>query len=165
VRTLILIPVLLVSLACQAVFRAAQPELQPAYTVALSSTPKVTALPIQTSTATASATVTLPPPTVAPSATPTTRPTPSPQHVKIFGQVWEIVYEDYLYPDFNGLDWQAIHSEYLQRIKTGLSEAEFYTMMEEMIYRLDDDHDEITLDTDPVIKSALETFDQSIRRE
>jgi carboxyl-terminal processing protease len=50
------------------------------------------------------------------------------------------VNEEYLYPDFNGLDWKAVHEEYHQRIEAGLSHTGFYDAMTEMIYSLGDDH-------------------------
>jgi C-terminal peptidase prc len=54
--------------------------------------------------------------------------------------LWRIVRDEYLYPDFNGIDWNAIHEEYRQRIETGLTNDEFYLAMDEMIARLGDDH-------------------------
>jgi carboxyl-terminal processing protease len=67
-------------------------------------------------------------------------PTPNPVHFSIFEELWQIVDQEYLYPDFNGLDWDAIYDEYLQRIEDGMSDQEFYLAMDEMIYRLGDDH-------------------------
>ena len=48
--------------------------------------------------------------------------------------------ENYLYPDFNGADWNAVHEEFLQRVKSGLTDEEFYVVMAEMVDRLNDDH-------------------------
>lgn len=58
----------------------------------------------------------------------------------IFQELWEIVRDEYLYSDYNGLDWDAIHDEYKARIEAGLSNADFYLAMDEMIARLGDDH-------------------------
>ena len=81
-------------------------------------------------------------PTATPSATPeqVAQVTPSPGHFRIFDEVWGAVDEYYLYPDFNGLDWQAVYSQYRQRIEGGLSDDEFYRAMNEMIFGLGDDH-------------------------
>ncbi|MFC2042642.1 hypothetical protein ACFLUA_00605 [Chloroflexota bacterium] len=49
-------------------------------------------------------------------ATPTERPTPSPQHLLIFDEIWNAVNENYLFSDFNGVDWYAIYNEYRQWI-------------------------------------------------
>jgi len=66
--------------------------------------------------------------------------TPSALQLSIFEELWKIINEEYLYPDFNDLDWNSIHQEYLQRIQTGLNNDEFYFSMDEMIFRLGDDH-------------------------
>jgi len=50
------------------------------------------------------------------------------------------VNSEYLYQDFNGLDWDAIRNEYLQRIESGIIDEEFYLSMDEMISRLKDEH-------------------------
>jgi len=46
----------------------------------------------------------------------------------------------YLYPDFNGLDWNAIHDEYENQIREGLNNTGFYHTMDAMIQRLGDEH-------------------------
>ncbi len=92
-----------------------------------------TSPPTQTPTYTPTST-----PTPTPSATP--RPTPSPIQFEVFEDLWSTVKKDYLYPDFNGLDWDAIHAEYRQRIQAGLYPTDFHAAMVEMIQRLNDDH-------------------------
>jgi carboxyl-terminal processing protease len=71
-------------------------------------------------------------------------PAPDPQvvaeQVKIFEELWGTVQEQYLYEDFNGLDWEEVHNEYTVRIQAGLEADEFYLAMDEMIIRLGDDH-------------------------
>jgi C-terminal peptidase prc len=54
--------------------------------------------------------------------------------------LWRIVRDTYLYPDFNGLDWEAIGDEYRHKVEAGLTYTDFYAAMEEMISRLGDDH-------------------------
>jgi C-terminal peptidase prc len=66
--------------------------------------------------------------------------TPSSLQLQIFEQLWEVVDQEYLYPDFNGLDWEAIYAEYRQRIEAGMTKDAFYLAMDEMISRLGDDH-------------------------
>jgi C-terminal processing protease CtpA/Prc len=58
----------------------------------------------------------------------------------IFEELWRIVDEDYLYKDFNGVDWDAAYEEYLGKIETGLSDHGFYQAMFDMIYSLGDEH-------------------------
>jgi len=140
-RPVFLIPLILASLSCQAVYKA----LPPTQAGHLNTTQhqidhqaSPTPLP-STPTHTPS-----PSPTVAPSATatasPTTTLTPSPVHFAVFEDLWGTIRDFYLYPDFNGLDWDAIYNEYYQRISAGLSDQAFYTIMAEMVTRLGDDH-------------------------
>jgi C-terminal processing protease CtpA/Prc len=60
--------------------------------------------------------------------------------LRIFQSLWSIVNDTYVYPDFNGLDWNAIHLEYRQKITAGLTTQDFYLTMNELISRLGDDH-------------------------
>ena len=60
--------------------------------------------------------------------------------LQVFEELWQIVDTQYLYPDFNGLDWNSIHQEYRQRIEAGMNNPDFYQAMREMIDRLGDDH-------------------------
>jgi C-terminal peptidase prc len=72
----------------------------------------------------------------------TSTPTIHPDSIQleVFEELWSVVNDEYLYPDFNGLDWDAIHEEYMERIVAGLETEEFYQAMGEMISRLGDDH-------------------------
>lgn len=103
-------------------------------------------------------TATLLPPTALPSSTPSPLPQPtldpypyfppevehyslsSQEQVEIFERLWSIIAEQYLYEDFNGLDWDAIHTEYAAYLESGLSDEEFYWRMDHMVFRLGDDH-------------------------
>jgi len=60
--------------------------------------------------------------------------------LEIFQALWQTVEQEYLYPDFNGLDWDATYDEYRQLIEDGIATEEFYLAMDEMIYRLGDEH-------------------------
>lgn len=60
--------------------------------------------------------------------------------LQIFNELWRIVDEEYLYEDFNGVEWDAAYDEYQALIEAGLSDQEFYLAMDEMIYSLGDDH-------------------------
>jgi len=147
VRTILLLSIGL--LACQATIRV------PAWMVPVP-TPTATYearakwQPAQRKTATPTPTLTptpLPPtPTPSPTATPTheiaSNATPLPQSVQlnIFNDLWMTIKEDYLYEDFNGLDWNEIRVEYQQRIEAGLTSDEFYAAMDDVIMRLGDDH-------------------------
>ena len=78
-----------------------------------------------------------PPPTNAPAQPPAT---PSALQSTLLNEIWQTVNDNYLYRDFNGLDWNAVHSEYAQRIAAGMSDEQFYQAMADMIQRLGDNH-------------------------
>jgi C-terminal peptidase prc len=71
---------------------------------------------------------------------PTSTPLPLDLQLTVFEDVWGVVNDEYLYADFNGLDWDATHDEYRARIEAGLANAEFYRAIGEMIGLLNDDH-------------------------
>ena len=144
---LFFILLLLTSLACQAVFSVWQSpptltllpsQTQLTLTNTSTNTPSSTPLPTLTPTPTLS----LSPTPLPPSPTNTLAPDPTEvaHQLQVFEQLWEIIDENYLYPDFNGLDWNAVHAEYTLRIENGLSEADFYNSMQEMVTSLGDEH-------------------------
>jgi C-terminal peptidase prc len=85
-------------------------------------------------------------PTPTPAPTPTTTPFPTPtderiaRHLRIFTELWEIVRDRYLYPDYNGVDWEAVGQEYRAYVETGLSDDEFWYAMDALLVELDDEH-------------------------
>lgn len=84
------------------------------------------------------------PPTPAPPPATPTAPIPvetdTALQLKIFEELWNTVHAEYLYPDFNGVDWTAVGDEYRARIEAGMTPEDFYLAMNEMIGRLGDDH-------------------------
>lgn len=93
-------------------------------------------------------------PTAAPSAVqfdsiaPTVAPRPSPtpdelvlaERQLIFDEVWLTVRDEYLYPDYRGVDWEALREEYTARIQSDQTRNEFYGSMVELVARLNDNH-------------------------
>jgi carboxyl-terminal processing protease len=77
---------------------------------------------------------------VTPTATPTLVPVDKTLQLEIFQELWEIVHENYLYPDFNGIDWDATYELYHQQIEDGLDTESFYLAMDEMLFSLGDEH-------------------------
>ena len=59
---------------------------------------------------------------------------------QIFEEVWRTVDKKYLYPDFHGLDWNAVHEQYGARLEQEQTRDQFYAMMVEMLALLDDQH-------------------------
>ncbi|MGD2027684.1 MAG: S41 family peptidase [Anaerolineales bacterium] len=72
--------------------------------------------------------------------TPTLFPLEQSEQLQIFQELWEIINEEYLYADFNGVDWDQVYDEYRGKIEAGLATPEFYLAMDEMIYALNDEH-------------------------
>lgn len=74
-------------------------------------------------------------------------PAPEPEHelshteqVELFDELTDTIRERYVYPDFNGRDWNGIESRYEARIDEGLDTEAFYQAMREMTEELGDDH-------------------------
>ncbi len=138
-----------VSLACSTVGQFVAPKLETA--LALTQTPtselqaatEIPATPPATDTPTPTFTPAPPTPTFTATIFPTAtgpRPSPSPLHYQVFDQLWQTINENYLYRDFNGLDWNAVREEMLQKIGAGMTDDEFYAAMFEIVHRLGDEH-------------------------
>ena len=136
-KTLLLIPFIMMGISCQTVNQLWQgtPIIQPSPTLTLTITASATTVPTSTLTPTNS-----PTPTATITPTPTIVITQSAQQLEIFDELWQIVRDEYLYPDFNGLDWNAIRDDYRSQIEAGMTDDDFYLAMDEMISRLGDDH-------------------------
>ncbi|MCG8349134.1 MAG: S41 family peptidase [Chloroflexales bacterium] len=100
-------------------------------------------------TATSLATATapsLPTTTPLPSPAVTASPRPSPtvlsatSRQQLFEEVWRTVDENYLYRDFRGLDWQMVRNEFEPQVAAIQTDAEFYTLLSNMVERLNDQH-------------------------
>ena len=91
---------------------------------------------------------TVPPATVPPDQV-LSQPTITPEPVEdisqstqqqIFDELTHTVDEVYVYPDFNGKDWEEIKSRYKSCVDAGLDTVTFYTEMYAMIAELGDEH-------------------------
>jgi C-terminal peptidase prc len=71
---------------------------------------------------------------------PTAAPLTLEERRQIFEEVWRTVKEHYLYTDFRGRDWDAMHDEYEPLIEASQSRDAFYATMVAMVARLDDQH-------------------------
>ncbi len=136
-------------------------------TVTLLSTP--TALPTATATVTPLPTATptpthtptpVPTPTVTPYPllpTPTLAPLTTGMRQQIFDDVWTLVRDRYVYEDYGGIDWDAVREEFEPKIAGAASEEEFYSLIEEMVGRLGDDH--TRFDTPQEVAEEAARFD------
>ncbi len=87
-----------------------------------------------------------------PTPSPTLAPTPSPtlsasaaedaqaRHRRIFERVWSLVEQNYVYADYNGVDWEAVREEFAPLVEAAPDDASFWALMAEMVSRLDDGH-------------------------
>lgn len=90
---------------------------------------------------------TLPAATFAPESTPTEDTEPAKPdlelartHRRIFRRVWGTVDRDYVYADFNGVDWDAVKDEFAPLVESAPDNETFWHLMQSMIDRLDDQH-------------------------
>lgn len=60
--------------------------------------------------------------------------------LQILDDIKEIVDEVYVYPDFNGKDWNGIAALYREMVDNGMTTDQFYLEMQNMIDELEDDH-------------------------
>ncbi|MCS7055107.1 MAG: S41 family peptidase [Thermoflexales bacterium] len=59
---------------------------------------------------------------------------------QVFVRTWQFIYDHYVDPGFNGLDWTAIRAEYEPKVRAAETHQEFYNLMVEMVGRLNDGH-------------------------
>ena len=144
---LVLILLSSASLACGVSVGAtsARPTATPTITATYtplppSATPTATHPPTATFTPTPTGTPVPTTPTYTFTPTLTQQPTASTQQLQVFNELWNIVDQEYLYPDFNGVDWKAVYEEYQQKVRAGMTDENFYLAMSEMIKRLGDNH-------------------------
>ncbi len=62
------------------------------------------------------------------------------KQLRVLRQLNNVVEDVYVYPDFNGKDWNEIESRYKSKIEAGLNTEMFYTEMQNMIGELGDEH-------------------------
>src|SRR5439155_24507773 len=62
------------------------------------------------------------------------------KHLDIFEQVWALVRDRYVYTDYRGLDWQAVHDEYAAKLQATTGEDAAYDTIAAMIEKLGDHH-------------------------
>jgi carboxyl-terminal processing protease len=62
------------------------------------------------------------------------------EQLSVFTDVIHVIETVYVYPDFNGKDWEEIKARYRARIEAGLDTETFYGEMWNMIQELEDEH-------------------------
>lgn len=122
----------------------AMPTAAPAPTATPSATPEPSPEPTRTPPPSATPTPEASPTPAATELpllpTPTLAPVAAEQRTQIFEQVWTLVRDRYVYPDYGGVDWQAVRDEFAPRVAASEEPEQFYTLIREMIDRLGDEH-------------------------
>ncbi len=92
------------------------------------------------------------PPEVLAAATPTPYPTATPpaptvvddettgRQLRVYEELWTTVRDYYVYADYRGRDWNAIGDQYEAIIRAGLTDEDFYLLMQLMLNELGDEH-------------------------
>jgi len=62
------------------------------------------------------------------------------KQLQILNELRNVVEDVYVYPDYNGRDWNEIKSRYQSKIEAGLDTQSFYNEMSAMITELGDEH-------------------------
>jgi carboxyl-terminal processing protease len=62
------------------------------------------------------------------------------EQLRILDQLGEVVEQIYVYPDYNGRNWDEIEARYQAKIEAGLDTSSFYVEMAAMIEELGDEH-------------------------
>jgi carboxyl-terminal processing protease len=65
---------------------------------------------------------------------------PLADRLDLFEEVWDTINEKYLYRDFRGVDWDAVHDSYEPLVRTANTSTEFYTALGDMVGELNDNH-------------------------
>lgn len=62
------------------------------------------------------------------------------RQVRIFRQLWNLINDHYIYPNFNGTDWPGVKPDTEARIKAGVTDDQFYLLMQDLVHNLNDNH-------------------------
>jgi carboxyl-terminal processing protease len=84
------------------------------------------------------------------------------QRLNLLETVWSTVRDDYIYRDFRGLNWQAVHDEYKTKIAAAADDQAVYNLVAEMIDSLHDGHSAFLNPEEVAQDDALRTGDLTI---
>ena len=71
---------------------------------------------------------------------PTRQAVAADDYLGIFQQAWQIVQDNYVRDNFNGVDWDAMREKYRPQVETVQGQDEFWDVMEAFIAELNDNH-------------------------
>lgn len=61
-------------------------------------------------------------------------------YVGLFQQAWNVIRDNYVRDNFNGVDWDAVYDEYLPRFESVTDQEDHWDLMSEFVRELNDDH-------------------------
>jgi carboxyl-terminal processing protease len=76
---------------------------------------------------------------------------------RIFNEVWDTVDRNYLYPDFHGVDWNALKAKYEPLVQDATTPDEFYDALFDMVDALNDGHSRYESPTRAKEEESLES--------
>lgn len=65
------------------------------------------------------------------------------QQQEVFDEMVSVIEDVYVYTDFNGIDWNALVTNYQTQLDAGLTTEDFYNSMQTMIFELGDEHSHV----------------------
>lgn len=68
---------------------------------------------------------------------------PREERVKVFEQVWRLIYDNYYDKNFRGIDWREQRDAYRPVVETAANNSDFYRSLRQMIGKLGDAHTRI----------------------
>ena len=74
---------------------------------------------------------------------------PNAEYLQNFEFVWTTINERYFDPDFGGVDWEAVHDEYLPQVTAAQSDLEVLYLLNLMLWELDVSHIGVVPPEDP----------------
>lgn len=78
-----------------------------------------------------------------PSSTATSSAMPREERIKLFDQVWRLIYDNYYDRNFRGIDWREQRNAFRPVAESAANNAEFYRTLRQMIGKLGDAHTRI----------------------
>lgn len=76
-------------------------------------------------------------------ASPASTALPREDRIKVFDQVWRLIYDNYYDRNFRGVDWRQQRDAFRSRAESAASTDEFYRVLRQMIGKLGDAHTRI----------------------
>ncbi len=71
---------------------------------------------------------------------------------RVFEQVRDLVQENYVYPDYNGVDWEATCEEFAPLVVAAPDDPAFWQVMQTLTARLDDQHSHFLTPAEAVVE-------------